>query len=163
MREVLQRLTKMAFGYGIAEWLRPLIALVMTPILTRILSPADYGIAEYILTLNSAVGILALLGVPQALTTHFNDRNDHAWKARVTGSALALTIPLSATAGLNYLRLCPGPGPGGIPEPDLHGPISIDRRDGVLGVVGTVLVTASRLRCACDGEWHSASPLLSAR
>jgi O-antigen/teichoic acid export membrane protein len=144
MREVLQRLTKMAFGYGIAQWLGPLIALVMTPILTRILSPADYGIAEYILTLNSAVGILALLGVPQALTTHFNDRNDHAWKARVTGSALALTIPLSATAGLMIFVFAPALAQAAFQNQTYTDLFRLIGATAVLGVVGTVLVTASQ-------------------
>ena len=144
MREVLKRLNKMAFGYGMAQWLGPLIALVMTPILTRILSPADYGTAEYILTLNSAVGVVALLGVPQALVTHFNDQHNPAWYRKVTGSSLALTVPLSLAAGVTIFVCAPLIAQSAFHNQDYVDLFRLIGATAVLGVFGTVLITASQ-------------------
>jgi O-antigen/teichoic acid export membrane protein len=92
MRETLKRLLKMTAGYGIVQWAGPFISFIFSPILTRILTPADYGVYDYVITVGSGVGILALWGLPQALLAHFNDRPGDAWRRGLTGSALVLTI-----------------------------------------------------------------------
>lgn len=43
MRDLLQRLAKMVAGYGAVQWAGPLLSLIFTPIITRILSVDDYG------------------------------------------------------------------------------------------------------------------------
>ncbi len=159
MRESLKRLTKMAVGFGIVQWMGPLISLVMTPILTRVLTPADYGIAEYILTINSAAGIVALLGVPQALVTHFNDRRDAAWYRAVTGSSLALTVPLSLAAGVTILVGAPLIAQSAFHNQDYADLFRLIGATGVLGVFGTILVTASQ--SALRVRWGMAFSLMT--
>jgi len=144
MRTSLKRLIQMAAGYGIVQWLGPLISFVMTPILTRILAPADYGIAEYILTINSAAGTVALLGVPQALMAHFNDRRDVIWYRTITGSSLALTVPLSLAAGLAIFWGAPFIAQSALHSQEYAPLFRLIGATGVLGVFGTVLVTASQ-------------------
>lgn len=108
MRETLNRLLKMMVGYGAIQWAGPALSFVFTPIITRVLSKSDYGVADYLLTIASALGTFALFGIPQAVTVHFNDKpEDIQWQRMVTGSALTLAIILGAGFGLLLLLLAP--------------------------------------------------------
>jgi O-antigen/teichoic acid export membrane protein len=101
MRDLLKRLAKMVAGYGAVQWAGPLLSLIFTPIITRILLPADYGSADYLQTIATALGTLALVALPQALTAHFNDRpGDLTWRRGLTGSALAAAAAFGLGAGL---------------------------------------------------------------
>lgn len=99
MRQLLKRFSKMVIGYGAVTWVGPFLSLIFTPIITRILSPSDYGIADYALALASSISTVIAFAQPQALTTHFNDQDNEAWKKRLIGSALAIAwiigIPIS--------------------------------------------------------------------
>ncbi|MBE2240718.1 MAG: polysaccharide biosynthesis protein [Caldilineaceae bacterium] len=100
MKDLLKRLTRMVIGYGAVQWAGPFLSLIFTPIITRALTPADYGTADYLLTLVSALSAFALLGIPQSLATHFNDHPDNsAWQRAVNGSAFAITATSSAVIG----------------------------------------------------------------
>jgi O-antigen/teichoic acid export membrane protein len=93
MRETLQRLIKLIVGYGAVQWAGPLVSLIFTPIITRFLLPDDYGVADYLLTITSALSTLALIALPQAITTHFNDRpEDLPWQRTVTGSGFVIAL-----------------------------------------------------------------------
>lgn len=96
----------MSIGYGLIQWAGPFISLIFTPILTRILEPQDYGVAEYVLTLSSAIVMLVLLAIPQALMTHFNDHpEDKEWSRQVTGSAIAMVSLIGLPASLIFIVL----------------------------------------------------------
>ena len=81
MRDLLKRMTRMVIGYGAIQWAGPFLSLIFTPIITRALTPGDYGVADYLLTIVSALSTLALVALPTALFTHFNDRpGDIGWQ-----------------------------------------------------------------------------------
>ena len=107
LREILQRLGKSIAGYGLVQWSGPLLSFIFTPIITRILNPSDYGIADYALTIAGAAGTLALFALPQALTAHFNDQRDEQWQRRVTGSALLLVLLIGVPVGIALALLAP--------------------------------------------------------
>lgn len=108
MRETLGRLTKLIIGYGAVQWAGPVLSLIFTPIITRVLLPSDYGVADYLLTLITALATLALFALPQAVTTHFNDRpEDMAWQRTVTGSGF--TIALISGVGFGLLLFFAAP------------------------------------------------------
>ena len=107
MQPVLKRLAKMVAGYGMVQWAGPFLSLIFTPIITRILNPDDYGVADYVITISSAVGVVSLLALPQALTAHFNDRQDVEWQRRVTGSALALVVIIGIVIGAGLIICAP--------------------------------------------------------
>ena len=91
MRDLLKRLMRMVIGYGAVQWAGPFLSLIFTPIITRALTPGDYGVADYLLTIVSALSTLALFGIPSALTTHFNDQpEDLGWQRSVIGSAFVI-------------------------------------------------------------------------
>ena len=98
----------MVIGYGTIQWAGPIVSFFFTPIITRILTPSDYGIADYVLTVASGIGIVALFGVPQALMTHFNDYpRDEQWQRHVTGSALFLVILIGLPFAASLIFLAP--------------------------------------------------------
>jgi O-antigen/teichoic acid export membrane protein len=99
MRHTLQRFSRITLGYGLVQWAGPFLSLIFTPIITRFLSPADYGVADYILTISSALSTLAAFALPQALVAHYNDHMDADWHQRLTGSALAISLATSLSIG----------------------------------------------------------------
>lgn len=108
MGETLKRLLKMMVGYGAIQWAGPALSFVFTPIITRVLSKSDYGVADYLLTIAAALGTLALFGIPQAVTIHYNDKpEDQQWQRTVTGSALTLILLFSTGFGLLLIVLAP--------------------------------------------------------
>lgn len=108
MRALLGRLARLALGYGLVQWTGPFVSLVFTPLLTRVLTPGDYGLADYLATFSSAFGTLALLALPQAVLAHYNDRpHEPEWPRRVTGSALAVSGLSGSAAGLAIGLLAP--------------------------------------------------------
>ncbi len=126
------------------QWAGPVLALVLTPILTRILNPADYGIAELVLTVNSAIGIVGLFALPQALTVHYNDRQGAGWQRQLTGSVLALTLVLAAVIGLILYALAPAIAGYILGNQTYTLLFRLLGATAPLGVLGTVLVTASQ-------------------
>ena len=104
---MLKRLVKMTAGHGVGYWAGPLLSLIFTPIITRILSPGDYGIADYFASVGLALRSLTLLALPQAVAGHFNDQPDIAWRRSVTGSALVLTLLSGTLAGGIVFALAP--------------------------------------------------------
>jgi O-antigen/teichoic acid export membrane protein len=108
MRETLKRLIRLIIGYGAVQWAGPLISLIFTPIITRVLLPSDYGVADYLLTLTSALSTLALVALPQAITAHFNDRpEDREWQRIVTGSGVAIALVSGLGFGLFLFLAAP--------------------------------------------------------
>lgn len=111
MRELLERLTRMVAGYGAVQWAGPLLSLIFTPIITRILTVEDFGASSYLQTVTGALGTVALFALPQAIATHFNDRpNEASWQRAITGSALALTVSSGVALGLGLTAAAPALG-----------------------------------------------------
>lgn len=108
MRELLKRLLKMVAGYGAVQWAGPFLSLIFTPIITRVLDPSDYGIADFALTVASAAGTVALFALPQALTAHFNDQpDDKLWQRRLIGSTLVTALAMAIPVGCGLGGLAP--------------------------------------------------------
>ncbi len=107
MRLVLKRLFKSVIGYGAVQWAGPFLSFIFTPIITRVVNPGDYGVADFVLTIATFVGTLALFALPQALTAHFNDQPTGDWQRRLIGSALVTTSVLALIIGAIILVLAP--------------------------------------------------------
>ncbi len=145
MREALKRLLKLAAGYGAVQWAGPFLSLIFTPIITRVLAPGDYGVADYLTTVVSALSTVALLAQPWSLTTHFNDRpGDQHWQRALTGSALAIATASGMICGALLFWLAPvltarvpilGP---------YTGLVRLAAATFVFGIMGTVLTTAAQ-------------------
>lgn len=145
MRDLLKRLSKMIVGYGAIQWAGPFLSLIFTPIITRAVSPDDYGVADYLGTIISALATIALVAIPQAITTHFNDiPEDSEWQRSLVGSGLFITSISSLLIGYG-LYIC---SPYIIQFAPLLEPyVNILRLLGVtlfFGVTGLVLTTTAQ-------------------
>ena len=108
MRDLLKRLARMVIGYGAVQWAGPFLSLIFTPIITRALTPGDYGVADYLMTIVSALATLALLALPQALTTHFNDQpEDKVWQRAVVGSGVSMAAISGLIVGMSLAVFAP--------------------------------------------------------
>lgn len=87
MRQTLKQFIKLTAGYSLVTLLGPLLTIFLTPLYTRVLEPADYGIVDVALTLSSFITIFAILGINQALNAHFFD-GDFTYKCNLITSAI---------------------------------------------------------------------------
>lgn len=144
MREILKRLLKMMMGYGAVQWAGPLLSLIFTPIITRILTPGDYGTADFLLTILSAASTLALFGLPQALVAHFNDQPDIKWQKQLVGSALALSTVTGVSIGLTLFLVAPQVSALLLKNQNYTSLLRFIGIISIIGVYGNILVTAAQ-------------------
>jgi O-antigen/teichoic acid export membrane protein len=67
--------------------LGPLFTIFFTPLYTRVLEPADYGVVDVSLAVSSLLSIFALLGTDQALSAHFFD-GDSTYRSNLVITAV---------------------------------------------------------------------------
>ncbi len=88
MRDTLKRLMKLTAGYSLVTLIGPLFTILLTPLYTRVLEPADYGVVDIALTLGGLLSIFVMLGMDQALAAHFFDGDDQSKRDMVTTAVL---------------------------------------------------------------------------
>ena len=88
MRQTLKRLAKLTAGYSLVTLLGPVVTILLVPLYTRVLAPADYGVVDVALTFASLVGIFINLGVDQALNAFFFDDGPDHQRNLITTAAL---------------------------------------------------------------------------
>ena len=71
MRAILPRLVRLSAGYSLVTLAGPVLTILLTPLYTRVLSPADYGVVEAATTVSAFVNTLVLFAMDQALNAHF--------------------------------------------------------------------------------------------
>ncbi|MGO1057695.1 lipopolysaccharide biosynthesis protein [Planococcus sp. FY231025] len=65
------KLIKKLFSFSIGSLLAAMIGIISIPILTRIIEPAEYGVATIFLTIGSLLGIITVFGLDQAFVRFF--------------------------------------------------------------------------------------------
>jgi O-antigen/teichoic acid export membrane protein len=101
MRATLARFLRLTAGYSLVTLVGPIFTVLLTPLYTRVLAPADYGVVEAVTTLAAFVNTFVLLSLDQALGAHFYDERGPdapAYQRRLVATALALTASLAALA-----------------------------------------------------------------
>lgn len=68
-------LLKGSFTYGAVTILSRVAAVILIPILTRLMSPVEYGALNMVLTVVTLANLIVALEVAQAVTLYFSDRN----------------------------------------------------------------------------------------
>lgn len=68
------------------------IALLLLPLVTRVLSPAEYGALDLIVTLGVLVNLVVPLEISQALARFWNDRAEGEPRRRLAGTAWTFTL-----------------------------------------------------------------------
>jgi O-antigen/teichoic acid export membrane protein len=88
MRQTLMRLAKLTAGYSLVTLLGPIVTILLVPLYTRVLAPADYGVVDIALTFASLIGICINLGIDQALNAFFFDDGPDHQRNLITTAAL---------------------------------------------------------------------------
>lgn len=99
MQDTIRRLVKLTAGYSIVTLLGPLFTIFLTPLYTRVLSPADYGVVDIALTLSGFLTLFAILGLDQALSAYFFDGEGQYRRDLVT-TAIVSVGSLGAIFGI---------------------------------------------------------------
>jgi O-antigen/teichoic acid export membrane protein len=84
--------------YGAAAILSRGLSLIILPIYTRILAPADYGVLDMVMVIGSFATLLVALEVTQALARFYGDAEGPAAKRRMASTALWFTVAAYALA-----------------------------------------------------------------
>ena len=92
----LGELTRHSAVYGLGSLVSRFIAVLLLPIYTRYLSPADYGLIETLIALSAILTVLLAAGVKSAFFRFYFDEED---KRRVIRTSFWFTMA-SATTGL---------------------------------------------------------------
>src|SRR3954467_2923097 len=105
MTSYLRRLLRTGAAYQLPDAVSKVIALVLLPVYTNHLTPADYGTAELLLTTIILVSIVLRLGLGEALVRfHFDDADPERRRAiarTATGTLfIATTVAALAVAAL---------------------------------------------------------------
>ncbi|MGH2524738.1 MAG: lipopolysaccharide biosynthesis protein, partial [Anaerolineales bacterium] len=102
MRQTLKRFARLTAGYSLVALVGPLFTIFLTPLYTRALAPADYGVVEVAISLSAFVNAFVVFGMDQALSAHFFD-GDATHQRRLVTTALVSVVGLGLLASLGLL------------------------------------------------------------
>jgi O-antigen/teichoic acid export membrane protein len=98
MQQTLKRLARMTAGYSLVTLIGPVFTILLTPLYTRVLSPADYGVLDVAGAFASFAGILTVIGIDQALNALFFDGGETYQRNLVTTAVICVTVCSSLVA-----------------------------------------------------------------
>jgi O-antigen/teichoic acid export membrane protein len=99
LRQRLGELARHSAIYGFGSLVSRFIAVLLLPVYTRFLSPADYGLIETLIALSAVLTVLLAAGVKSAFFRFYFDGEDEAGKRRVIRTSFWFTMAMG-TAGL---------------------------------------------------------------
>ncbi len=95
----LRRLGKHSAIYGLGGLVQRILAVLLLPVYTRYLSPADYGTVETLIALTTVLVITLRLGISNAFIRFYFDSPDPVERRRVLRTSFWFTMGM-ATLGL---------------------------------------------------------------
>ena len=100
MREALRRLRGESLVYGLGQAGGRAVQLLLVPVLTRLLDPGAFGVAELVMAYSQTAVLVLVFGMDGALARNFYREPDRAARIRMASSSLLfrLTVALSAAA-----------------------------------------------------------------
>ena len=98
----LRRLGRHSAIYGIGGLVSRVIAVLLLPVYTRYLTPADYGKIETLLALTTVMGLILRAGITSAFFRFYFDVDDDAGRLRVLRTSFWFTMG-GGTLGLLLL------------------------------------------------------------
>ena len=103
----LGRLGRHSLIYGIGGLVSRIVAVLLLPVYTHYLTPADYGKIETLLALTTVLGIILRAGISSAFFRFYFDAQDPVARRTVLRTSFWFTMG-AGTLGLLLLRtLCP--------------------------------------------------------
>jgi O-antigen/teichoic acid export membrane protein len=99
----IRKLPKAALIYGVGDLLPKMATVLLLPLLTRVLSPGEYGTFAAVTAFALVLGLVLQLSLSGALFRFYQDCRDDAERSTLVGSLLLLALgwSLAVVAGLN--------------------------------------------------------------
>jgi O-antigen/teichoic acid export membrane protein len=104
----LRRLASQSLVYGLGGLVSRILAVLLLPLYTRYLSPADYGQVETLVALTTVLAIVLRMGIASAFFRFWFDAKTPAEHRTVLRTSFWFTMAM-ATAGLAVLVALAGP------------------------------------------------------
>lgn len=98
MNGLLKKFIEFSIGNGIVL----LLGFISSPIITRIISPDQYGKASMFTTFTSLIVLIATMGMDQAYIRYFNDEEDKN-RGGLLGKSIGITLVLNVIIGVFIL------------------------------------------------------------
>jgi O-antigen/teichoic acid export membrane protein len=95
----ITRLARHSAIYGLGGLVSRFVALLLLPLYTRYLTPADYGAVETLVALAAVLATILRLGIASAFFRFYFDSTDSAHRLRVVRTSFWFTMTMS-TVGL---------------------------------------------------------------
>ena len=89
---MIKEFFKNSFIYTIGTVLTRGIGIILVPIYTRYLSPAEYGIIDLFMILGSIIALTIALEIHQAVVRFYQDTEDEIKKMQYVSSAFMFSI-----------------------------------------------------------------------
>jgi O-antigen/teichoic acid export membrane protein len=104
LKDSIKFLARDTFVYGISGSVATFLAIFTVPIIARILSKAEYGTIDAVLSATAVFGSFVILGQDSAIARFFYDEDkDQAYRRRVASTGLAIQVVLIITLAILYV------------------------------------------------------------
>jgi O-antigen/teichoic acid export membrane protein len=98
VRESIKRLTTDSAVYGLGQALGRAVQLLLVPVLTRLLVPAEFGVADLVASYLGTVILVLVFGMDAALARFFYDEPDRGARIRMVSTSLLFRLAVSGVA-----------------------------------------------------------------
>lgn len=99
-----KRLGKQLLIYGLGDTINKIIGILIVPLFTRYLSPADYGVAGVLVVTNALIIGLCDLGMSNGMARFFHDEKDKKRIFSTAQVAMVFTTLILAIVGILFAR-----------------------------------------------------------
>src|SRR5438128_12089978 len=92
VREALQKLAGESLVYGLGQAGGRAVQLLLVPVLTRLLDPGAFGVAELVMAYSQTAVLVLVFGMDGALARNFYREPDRAARIRMASSSLLFRL-----------------------------------------------------------------------
>ena len=107
IRESLLRLTRQSVVYGIGQVVGRGLQVLLVPVLTRLFSPAEYGVLDMIALVASVASFFVIMGMDSAIARFFYEAPDEDARRVMVASSAAWRLLVGAAIALVFFFAAP--------------------------------------------------------
>jgi len=100
VREALKKLRGESLVYGLGQAGGRSVQLLLVPVLTRLLDPGAFGVAELVMAYSQTAILILVFGMDGALARNFYREPDRAARIRLASSALMFRLAVACAVAL---------------------------------------------------------------
>ena len=100
VRDSLKRLSGDSLVYGLGQVGGKAVNLLLVPVLTRVLVPQQYGVADLVIAYSASALLVLVFGMDSALARFFYEQPDRETRVRMTSSSFVWRLLTGGTVAL---------------------------------------------------------------